>query len=153
MTRFDSEVSVMMAIKACRSLGLALAAAAFAEALVSGSSEARAARSYEFSGKVTGVRGDTIAVSRGLETLEFDRGSIATGVAGMPKVGDEITIRYRLEAQSVESRRSKQQPGEVAPEANPLRESREKKQIIIDDRAFYDAGNGAPVGDPSRPGA
>lgn len=107
-----------------------------------------AAKSYQFSGKVTGVREDTIAVSRGIENLEFNRG--ARGLSRI-KVGDEITIRYQLEAESVERVRSpRQQPGRAAPAGYPTSPPIEKKHIIIDDRAFYDARREIPAVDASR---
>lgn len=113
-----------------------------------GATAAWAAQTYKFSGKVTGVRKDTIAVSRGLDTLEFRKDAkvrASRSLRGL-KVGDEITLWYQLAPVKAEPYEpSGQQPGQAAPG--------EKKQIIIDDRAFYDAANGAAQGDPSRPGA
>lgn len=103
---------------------------------------ALAAKTYQFTGKVTGVRGDTIAVSHGLETLEFARGSGVTAsreLRGL-KVGDEVTIWYKLELQKAEPRHAPlQQPGQKAPEPSPQDVPGKEKQMILDDRAFYDA--------------
>ncbi len=107
-------------------------------------SQALAARSYSFTGKVTGIHGDTVAVSHGLETLEFSRSSKASGDLNQAKVGDEVTILYRLDALKAEPVSAPaQQPGELAPDQQQPDHSlpSEKKQIIIDDRAFYDARN------------
>jgi hypothetical protein len=105
-----------------------------------------AARSYHFSGRVTGVRGDTISVSHGVETLEFRR---ETPKLLHLKIGERITIRYRLEAESAEPvQPARQQPGRAAPTEYPSSPPLEKKHILLDDRAFYDARTEAPARDP-----
>lgn len=102
-----------------------------------------AAKSYHYTGKVTAIQRDAIAVSQGVETLEFKRESLRLGTI---KVGDEITIRYSLDAESVEPVSStRQQPGRAAPATAPSVPPIEKKQIIIDDRAFYDARGPVPA--------
>lgn len=123
------------------------------------SAQSFAAQSYQFTGKVTGVHGDTVALSHGLETLEFSRSSRASADLNQAKIGDELTVWYRLDALKAEPASTPvsspaQQPGELAPESVPERSiPREKKQIIIDDRAFYDARNEAPSYDAGLTGA
>lgn len=102
-----------------------------------------AAKSYHFTGKVTGIRDGTIAVSSGIETLEFKRA--LRGLSHV-KVGDEITIRYQLEVEAAELQsRPRQQPGRAAPADFSPSPPLEKKNIIIDDRAFYDARSAVPT--------
>ena len=61
------------------------------------------------------------------------------------KVGDQITIRYQLEAEAAELMSTpRQQPGRAAPASFPTSPPIEKKHIIIDDRAFYDARSAMP---------
>ena len=108
------------------------------------------AKTYQFTGKVTGLRGDTVALSHGLETLEFDRGDLVSAsreLRGL-RIGDEVTIWYTLEAQKARPHHAPaQQPGQVAPEPSPQDVPGKEKQIILDDRAFYDAGIEIPARD------
>jgi hypothetical protein len=118
---------------------------------------AGAARSYQFSGKVTGIHGDTVALSHGLETLEFDRSSSPKASRDLSRVriGDELTIWYRLDAlKAGPYSEPRQQPGQAAPEPQPSAGApSEKKHIILDDRAFYDARNERGGSGTPRPGA
>lgn len=123
-----------------------------------------AAKRYEFTGKVTGVRGDTLYLSRGLDTLEFSRSASvkASRELGTLKVGDEVTIWYRLDAVRAEAisgedprqKAGRAAPGMKAPDLKPGNWDGvpsidkdgvplEKKRILLDDRAFYDARNHA----------
>jgi hypothetical protein len=108
------------------------------------SQSADAAKTYQFTGKVTALSPDTISLKQGERTLEFNRGGL-----GDVKMGDDVTIWYTLDAQKAKSTRApRQEPGQAAP-----KKSREKKQIIIDDRAFYDARNDSKQDAPDRPHA
>src|SRR4051812_1642464 len=101
-----------------------------------GSGAAEAVRSYRFSGTVTLISGASITVSDGRKSVEVD----CRRLPKTPEVGDEITVRYELDAVKIEPRyRPEQQPGRVPPRKLPGRGAPgEKKQDILDDRAFYD---------------
>ena len=59
------------------------------------------AKTYQVTGPVLEVSNDMIAVQKGKDRWEIARDP-STKVAGTPKVGDKVTIEYRMTATSVE---------------------------------------------------
>ncbi len=97
---------------------------------------ADAAKIYQYGGKVTAMGTDSVSVRRNGETLEFDRASIQSSTRNI-KVGDQVTVWYRLDAQKMRPRTLPlQAPGQLIDKS-----LFEEKGIIKDDRAFYDARN------------
>ena len=127
--------------------GVALAAA------LGVATSAHAARVYQFSGKVTGLTADSISLKNGNEVLEFKKEEVGAGSGDLKdiQVGDPVTLWYRLDALKAKLMKTpSQQPGQAAPRAPDLK-SGEKKGIIQDDRAFYDARNDRNAGAPAHP--
>lgn len=63
---------------------------------------AAAARSYQFTGTVKTVEGSTFTVQKSAtETWEF---STDASTKGTPKVGDKVTVQYRMIATNIESK-------------------------------------------------
>lgn len=61
-----------------------------------------AAKSYQFTGVVKSVDGATFTVQKSAtETWEF---STDAATKGTPKVGDKVTVQYRMVATSIESK-------------------------------------------------
>lgn len=79
-----------------------LAAALGVSALLSGSALAATAKTYQVTGPVLEVNSDMIAVQKGKDRWEIARDS-STKMADV-KVGDKVTIEYRMTATSVESK-------------------------------------------------
>jgi hypothetical protein len=114
---------------------------------------AQAAQAYQFTGKVTGIKGDTIALSHGLETLEFERAQASRSSRGLRglKIGDEVTVWYTLQARKAAPyHQPAQQPGRISPAPSPHDVPGKEKHIILDDRAFYDASVERRTGDAGR---
>jgi hypothetical protein len=59
------------------------------------------AKTYQVTGPVLEVSNDMIAVQKGKDRWEIARDP-STKVTGTPKVGDKVTIEYRMTATSVE---------------------------------------------------
>ncbi|HYK42091.1 MAG TPA: hypothetical protein VE007_06845 [Thermoanaerobaculia bacterium] len=80
-------------------IGAALAAGMFVAAL------AFAAKpdAYQVTGNVVEVSGDKIVVMKGKERFEVARDA-GTKMSGDVKVGDKVTIHYRMTATEVESK-------------------------------------------------
>lgn len=79
-------------------LALALTAAAVVFSLTGHA----AAKSYQFTGVVKTVEGATFTVQKSAtETWEF---STDAATKGAPKVGDKVTVQYRMVATNIESR-------------------------------------------------
>ena len=79
-----------------------LAAALGVSALLSGSALAATAKTYQVTGPVLEVNSDMIAVQKGKDRWEIARDSSTK--MGDVKVGDKVTIEYRMTATSVESK-------------------------------------------------
>jgi hypothetical protein len=63
---------------------------------------AAAAKSYQFTGTVKTVEGSTFTVQKSAtETWEF---STDASTKGTPKVGDKVTVQYRMIATNIESK-------------------------------------------------
>ena len=62
-----------------------------------------ASKDYQVTGPVLAVTADTITVQKGKENWEIGRGA-DTKVAGDVKVGDKVTVMYRMTAASIESK-------------------------------------------------
>jgi hypothetical protein len=126
-----------------RKMGLSGAVALLSIGVAVAASTANAGRVYQFSGKVAAMSGEAISLKSGSEVLEFRKDTLGNSQRDFQrvKVGDQITIWYTLDAQKVKVQGAPQQPGQVAPKAKPDLENGEKKGIIQDDRAFYDARN------------
>jgi hypothetical protein len=61
-----------------------------------------AAKSYQFTGTVKTVEGSTFTVQKSAtETWEF---STDASTKGTPKVGDKVTVQYRMVATNIESK-------------------------------------------------
>jgi hypothetical protein len=60
------------------------------------------AKTYQVTGPVLAVEGDTITVQKGKEKWEIDRDAKTNG--DTPKVGDKVTIEYRMTATRIENR-------------------------------------------------
>ena len=58
-------------------------------------------KTYQVTGPVLEVSNDMIAVQKGKDRWEIARDP-STKVTGTPKVGDKVTIEYRMTATSVE---------------------------------------------------
>ena len=60
-----------------------------------------AAKSYQFTGVVKTVQGDTFTVQKSAsETWEFTKDA---STKGTPKVGDKVTVHYKMIATDVEA--------------------------------------------------
>lgn len=58
-----------------------------------------AAKSYQFTGTVKTVEGDTFTVQKNAtETWEFGKDA---STKGTPKVGDKVTVKYRMVATEI----------------------------------------------------
>lgn len=61
-----------------------------------------AAKTYQFTGTVKTVEGDTFTVQKSAtETWSF---STDSSTKGKPKVGDRVTVHYRMIATTIESK-------------------------------------------------
>ncbi|MGH9442194.1 MAG: hypothetical protein ACRD16_07945 [Thermoanaerobaculia bacterium] len=72
----------------------------------SGSVLAAAAKTYQVTGPVLEVNGDMITVQKGKDRWEIARDS-STKMSGDVKVGDKVTVEYRMTATSVEAKAAK----------------------------------------------
>lgn len=70
------------------------------------SGTAWAAKTYQVTGPVLEVKGDTIVVQKGKDKWEIQKDAATTGAAEV-KVGDKVTIEYRMTAASVEAKPAK----------------------------------------------
>ena len=70
--------------------------------LFSLSSFAAQPKTYQVTGKVLEVSADTITVEKGKEKWEIAKGDAAG--AGDVKVGDKVTIEYRMTAAKIEKK-------------------------------------------------
>ena len=61
---------------------------------------------YQVTGPVLEVKDDMIAVQKGKDRWELARDK-DTKVTGEPKVGDKVTIQYRMTATSIEAKEAK----------------------------------------------
>ncbi|HEX9303980.1 MAG TPA: hypothetical protein VGA31_05970 [Thermoanaerobaculia bacterium] len=59
------------------------------------------AKTYQVTGPVLEVSNDMIVVQKGKDRWEIARDP-STKITGTPKVGDKVTIEYRMTATSVE---------------------------------------------------
>jgi len=60
-----------------------------------------AAKSYQFTGVVKTVEGDTFTVQKSAtETWEFSKDA---STKGTPKVGDKVTVKYRMVATDIDA--------------------------------------------------
>jgi hypothetical protein len=81
------------------SLGIVFAAVMAALTLTA---YAAAAKNYQFTGTVKTVQGTTFTVEKSpAETWEF---STDATTKGTPKVGDKVTVRYRMIATDIEAK-------------------------------------------------
>ena len=69
--------------------------------LVAAAAWGMTAKTYQVTGPVLEVSNDMIAVQKGKDRWEIARDP-STKVTGTPKVGDKVTIEYRMTATSVE---------------------------------------------------
>jgi hypothetical protein len=76
-------------------------AAFLAALLVSTATSAAAAKTYQVTGPVLEINGDMIVVQKGKDRWEVARDG-STKVPADLKVGDKVTIEYRMHATSVE---------------------------------------------------
>ncbi len=80
-----------------------LAAALGVSTLLPGSVFAATAKTYQVTGPVLEVSADMIVVQKGKDRWEVARDS-STKMSGDVKVGDKVTIEYRMTATSVEAK-------------------------------------------------
>jgi hypothetical protein len=85
---------------------LLLATALGVSTFLSGSLSAATAKTYQVTGPVLEVSGDMIVVQKGKDRWEIARDS-STKMSGDVKVGDKVTIEYRMTATSVEAKAAK----------------------------------------------
>jgi hypothetical protein len=83
-----------------------LATALGISTLLSGSVFAATAKTYQVTGPVLEVSGDMIVVQKGKDRWEIARDS-STKMSGDVKVGDKVTIEYRMTATTVEAKAAK----------------------------------------------
>jgi len=76
-------------------------AALLAALLVSTAASAATAKTYQVTGPVLEINGDMIVVQKGKDRWEVARDG-STKVPADLKVGDKVTIEYRMHATSVE---------------------------------------------------
>ncbi len=69
--------------------------------LVAAAAWGMTAKTYQVTGPVLEVSNDMIAVQKGKDRWEIARDP-STKVTGTPKVGDKVTVEYRMTATSVE---------------------------------------------------
>ena len=100
-------------------------ATALALCLVTSSAFAGSTKTYQVTGPVLEVTPDAIVVQKGKEKWEIAR-TADSKVTGEPKVGDKVTIEYRMSAATIEVKGGK--PGKVeakatetAPAAKPAK--------------------------------
>lgn len=74
--------------------------------LVGASTASAAAKTYQVTGPVLEVSDTMITVQKGKEKWEIDR-TKDTKVTGDVKVGDKVTIMYRMSADSIEGKAAK----------------------------------------------
>ena len=74
-----------------------------AQAAVLSASAAEIAKTYQVTGPVVEINERTIVVQKGEERWEIARDA-ATNSKGQHKVGDKVTIHYRMTAVSVEKK-------------------------------------------------
>jgi hypothetical protein len=85
-----------------RKTSLAVLFAVVTAALTLTAYAAAAAKSYQFTGVVKTVEGGTFTVQKSAsETWEF---STDASTKGTPKVGDKVTVQYRMIATSIDSK-------------------------------------------------
>ncbi len=72
-----------------------------AAGLLSAAAWGMTAKTYQVTGPVLEVSNDMIAVQKGKDRWEIARDP-STKVTGTPKIGDKVTIEYRMTATSVE---------------------------------------------------
>ncbi len=83
--------------RACVFIIILLLVAAFAVA------SRAATRSYQFTGTVKAVAGDMLTVEKSAkETWQFEVAKDTKG--GTPKVGDHVTVHYKMVATEIESK-------------------------------------------------
>ena len=80
---------------------VSLAAVVLALAFAAPVSHAAMAKTYQVTGPVVSVTGDTIVVQKGKDKWELGRDA-STKVSAEPNVGDNVTVEYRMTATSVE---------------------------------------------------
>jgi hypothetical protein len=101
-------------------------------------SDAHAARTRSFTGKVISLTPDTVTVQGEAGTLELGRRALG---GESLRVGDVATFQYRAEAEGVKilerGGRRREEPG-VAPTPSPD-PGRGVPPGVVDDRAFYNA--------------
>ncbi len=67
-----------------------------------------ATKSYQFTGTVKSVEGNTFTVEKSAkETWTFETGS---DTKGAPKVGEKVTVQYKMVATSIESKGTATEP-------------------------------------------
>src|SRR5881397_3978406 len=79
----------------------ALALTQLALLALTGGLYAAQAKTYQVTGPVTALTNDVITVQKGKDLWEIDRDS-STKVSGDLKVGERVTVQYRLRAAEIE---------------------------------------------------
>lgn len=100
----------------------------------SSSAFAAAAKTYQVTGPVIAVTDDTITVQKGKEKWEISKDA-ATKTTGTPKVGDKVTIEYRMSAASVEVKGGEKAAGKAEKAGGKLDKAAEKANKKADQAA------------------
>ena len=79
----------------------------------SSSAFAAAAKTYQVTGPVIAVTEDTVTVQKGKEKWEITKDA-STKTTGTAKVGDKVTIEYRMSAATIEVKADKAAKGDKA---------------------------------------
>ena len=61
-------------------------------------------KTYQVTGPVLEIKSDMIAVQKGKDRWEISRDASTSVKGGDPKVGDKVTIEYRMSATSIETK-------------------------------------------------
>jgi len=61
-----------------------------------------ASKTYQVTGPVVDVRSDAIVVKKGTDNWEIAKDASTKVTGAQPKVGDKVTIMYRMTAASIE---------------------------------------------------
>jgi hypothetical protein len=92
---------------------LGVAAALAAGMLITGLALGAKPDAYQVTGNVVEVSGDKIVVMKGKERFEIARDG-ATKMTGDAKVGDKVTVYYRMTATEVEAKGAAKAPAKTA---------------------------------------
>jgi hypothetical protein len=91
-------------------------------------------KEYELNGSIVHLDANRIVVQSSERTFEIDRRDPHLKIPEQTKMGDRISVWYRLDV--TRAKVTREQAGEAAPGSTP-----EGSEPVIDDRIFYDVRN------------